>query len=56
MTKQTFLGIDRAISDNFEFSIKVPETATHLKRLDIEKGAISSLEEFLKDFTSEVDK
>ncbi|MFB5600114.1 MAG: DUF72 domain-containing protein [Nitrososphaeraceae archaeon] len=48
MTQQTFVGMDKATPDNFEFSIKVPETITHLKRLDVEKGAISSLDEFLE--------
>ena len=47
MTKQTFIGMDNATPENFEFSIKVPETVTHIKRLDVRKGAISSLEEFL---------
>jgi uncharacterized protein YecE (DUF72 family) len=47
MTKQTFIGMDKATPENFEFSIKVPETVTHIKRLDVRKGAISSLEEFL---------
>src|SRR5918993_1236815 len=47
MTKQTFIGMDKATPDYFEFSIKVPETITHIKRLDVNKGAISSLEEFL---------
>jgi len=47
MTKQTFIGLDNATPENFEFSIKVPETVTHIKRLDVRKGAISSLEEFL---------
>lgn len=47
MTKQTFIGMDNATPENFEFSIKVPETVTHIKRLVVEKGAISSLEEFL---------
>jgi len=47
MTKQTFIGMNKATPENFEFSIKVPETVTHIKRLDVEKGAISSLEEFL---------
>lgn len=47
MTKETFIGMDNATPENFEFSIKVPETVTHIKRLEVEKGAISSLEEFL---------
>lgn len=47
MTKQTFIGLDNATPENFEFSIKVPETVTHINRLDVRKGAIASLEEFL---------
>ena len=47
MTKQTFIGMDKVTPNHFEFSIKVPETVTHIKRLDVNKGAISSLEEFL---------
>jgi uncharacterized protein YecE (DUF72 family) len=50
MTKYTFIGMDKATQNNnknFEFSIKVPETITHIKRLDVEKGAIASFEEFL---------
>ncbi|MFY9797603.1 MAG: DUF72 domain-containing protein [Candidatus Nitrosopolaris sp.] len=47
MTKGTFIGMTRATPDNFEFSIKVPETITHVKRLDIKKGAMTSFEEFV---------
>lgn len=49
MTKYTFIGMDKATqnNNNFEFSIKVPETITHIKKLDVEKGAIASFEEFL---------
>jgi uncharacterized protein YecE (DUF72 family) len=49
MTKYTFIGMDKATQNNknFEFSIKVPETITHVKKLDVEKGAIVSFEEFL---------
>ena len=47
MTKQTFIGLDNATPENFEFSIKVPETVTHINRLDLRKGAIALLEEFL---------
>jgi uncharacterized protein YecE (DUF72 family) len=52
MTKYTFIGMDKATQQknnnkNFEFSIKVPETITHIKKLDVEKGAIASFEEFL---------
>ncbi|MDR4512729.1 MAG: DUF72 domain-containing protein [Nitrososphaeraceae archaeon] len=52
MGKKTFEGMVRTTPDNFEFSIKVPETITHLKRLDIEKGAITSLEEFLEKIST----
>src|SRR5207247_2697489 len=47
MTKGTFIGMARATPENFQFSIKVPETITHLKRLDVNKGAIMSFQEFL---------
>lgn len=47
MTKGTFYGMVKATPENFQFSIKVPETVTHDKRLNVEKGAITALEEFL---------
>jgi uncharacterized protein YecE (DUF72 family) len=47
MTKGTFIGMVRTTPDNFQFSIKVPETITHVKRLDVKKGAITFFEEFL---------
>jgi uncharacterized protein YecE (DUF72 family) len=47
MTKGTFIGMARATPEIFQFSIKVPETITHVKRLDVNKGAILSFEEFL---------
>jgi uncharacterized protein YecE (DUF72 family) len=47
MTKGTFIAMTRGTPQNFEFSVKVPETVTHGKRLDIGKGAITDLEEFL---------
>ena len=40
MTKGTFIGMSRATPEKFQFSIKVPETITHVKRLDVNKGAI----------------
>ncbi|MGC2681303.1 MAG: DUF72 domain-containing protein, partial [Candidatus Nitrosopolaris sp.] len=42
-----FIGMARATPEIFQFSIKVPETITHVKRLDVNKGAILSFEEFL---------
>jgi len=47
MTKETFIAMTKATPDNFQFSVKVPETVTHDNRLDVNKGAISHLEEFL---------
>jgi uncharacterized protein YecE (DUF72 family) len=47
MTKDTFTAMARATPDNFQFSIKVPETVTHDKRLDVTKGAMALLDEFL---------
>ena len=48
MTKATFVGMARTTPDNFQFSVKVPETVTHVKRLNVMAGAISALEEFLE--------
>jgi uncharacterized protein YecE (DUF72 family) len=47
MTPATFRGMASATPEEFEFSVKVPETVTHDKKLDISKGAISLFEEFL---------
>jgi len=47
MTKGTFIGMVRATPEKFQFSIKVPETITHVKRMDIEEGVIEYFEEFL---------
>lgn len=37
-----------ATPPNFQFSLKVPESITHDKSLDVNKGAINNLEEFLE--------
>ena len=47
MTKGTFYGMANATPEDFQFSVKVPESVTHDKRLNVEKGAITSPEEFL---------
>jgi uncharacterized protein YecE (DUF72 family) len=47
MTKGTFIGMVKATPENFQFSVKVPETITHRKRLDVRKGAITDSEIFL---------
>jgi uncharacterized protein YecE (DUF72 family) len=48
MTKNTFTAMSRATPENFQFSIKVPQTVTHDKRLDVSKGAVALLDEFLE--------
>jgi uncharacterized protein YecE (DUF72 family) len=47
MTKGTFIGMAKATPEKFQFSVKVPETVTHIKRMNIKKGAMTSFEEFL---------
>lgn len=47
MTKGTFIGLDRATPEKFQFSVKVPETITHRKKLSVKQGAITDFEEFL---------
>jgi uncharacterized protein YecE (DUF72 family) len=47
MTKGTFIGMVRATPEEFQFSVKVPATMTHKKRLDINKGSMVDFEEFL---------
>lgn len=48
MTKDTFAILNKSTPDKFEFSVKVPETVTHANRLDINKGAMALLDEFLE--------
>lgn len=52
MTKGTFIGMTKATPEKFQFSIKVPETVTHVKRMDVKKGAMTSFEEFLDKISS----
>jgi uncharacterized protein YecE (DUF72 family) len=47
MTKGTFIGMVRATPEKFQFSVKVPETITHVKRMDVKRGAITDFGEFL---------
>ena len=47
MGKGTFFGMAKATPPDFEFSVKVPETITHQKRLDSAKGAIEAFSEYL---------
>ena len=47
MTRGTFIGMAKATPEKFQFSIKVPETITHNKRLNVNQGAMVDFEEFL---------
>lgn len=48
MTNETFISISKASPPNFQLSLKIPESITHEKGLDIDKGAINVFEEFLE--------
>ena len=48
MTKGTFIGMSRATHAGFQFSVKVPETITHKKRLDVKKNVLKDFEAFLE--------
>lgn len=48
MTSGTFRGMASTTPDGFEFSVKLPETISREKRLDISKGVMVDLEEFLE--------
>lgn len=47
MTPGTFYGMIKATPEDFQFSVKVPETVTHKKRLDVTAGAADVFAEFL---------
>jgi uncharacterized protein YecE (DUF72 family) len=48
MTKGTFIGMSKATPARFQFSVKVPETITHKKRLDIKRNVLKDFEAFLE--------
>jgi uncharacterized protein YecE (DUF72 family) len=48
MTKGTFIGMSKATPAEFQFSVKVPETITHRKRLDVNKNVLKDFESFLE--------
>lgn len=48
MSPATFNAMVKATPPNFQFSVKVPETITHKKKLDVKSGAIDALREFLE--------
>jgi uncharacterized protein YecE (DUF72 family) len=47
MTKGTFIGMGKATPDRFQFSVKVPETITHNKRLNVNQSVMKDFGEFL---------
>jgi uncharacterized protein YecE (DUF72 family) len=47
MTKGTFYGMVKATPEIFQFSVKVPENVTHVKRLDSTRHAAAAFQEFL---------
>jgi uncharacterized protein YecE (DUF72 family) len=47
MTKGTFIGMAKATPDRFQFSVKVPETITHNKRLNVNQSGMTDFGEFL---------
>lgn len=48
MGRATFEGMVKATPKEFQFSVKVPETITRVKKLSISEGAFSAFEEFLE--------
>jgi uncharacterized protein YecE (DUF72 family) len=47
MTPSMFRSMASATPEGFQFSVKVPESITHDKRLNVKQGAIELFEEFL---------
>lgn len=47
MNQATFAGMVAATPDDFEFSVKVPETITHNKKMDVTMGALDDFKIFL---------
>ena len=48
MTMSLFIGLTKATPDSFKISVKLPEIITHEKRLNIDKGVIKDIVEFLE--------
>lgn len=47
MSQGLFMGIVKTTPSDFKISVKVPEIITHDKRLDVNKGVMTDLKEFL---------
>jgi uncharacterized protein YecE (DUF72 family) len=48
MGSGTFIGMANATPDNFELSLKVPETITHKMKMSVTDGAMLGFEEYLE--------
>jgi uncharacterized protein YecE (DUF72 family) len=48
MSRGTFYGMAKTTPPLFQFSVKAPETVTHIKRMNVTKGALTVFEEFLE--------
>jgi uncharacterized protein YecE (DUF72 family) len=48
MKQGLFFGLSRATPDGFQFSLKVPETITHKKKLDVRQGAFGYFSYYLE--------
>jgi len=48
MSKGTFIGLSRATPTDFQFSVKVPERITHMKKLSLAQNSLSDFEEYLE--------
>jgi uncharacterized protein YecE (DUF72 family) len=51
-TKGTFIGMSKANPTEFQSSVKVPETITHEKRLDVKQDVLNDFEAFLEKISS----
>jgi len=47
MKQGLIFGLSRSTPDGFQFSLKVPETITHKKKLSYERSAMKDFEEYL---------
>jgi len=48
MGQGTFIGMSKATPEGFQFSLKVPETVTHKKRMNVADGAMRAFEDYLE--------
>lgn len=48
MKQGLFFGLGKATPDGFQFSLKVPETITHKKRMNLKEGVMQDFEGYLE--------